>query len=77
MGSGRSSTRRDFLMQVAGAGAVLAAPRALFGSLPSLQEMLPARSIPGTEETLPIVGFGSSKPVLEIPAEGTEPAGRT
>jgi len=67
------TTRRDFLSCLAGAGAVLAAPRALFGSAPSVQETLPTRPIPGTEETLPIVGFGSSKPVLEIPTEGTEP----
>ena len=39
----------------------------------SIQEALPTREIPGTGERLPIVGFGSSKPVLEIPAEGTEP----
>ena len=67
------TTRRDFLSCLAGAGAVLAAPRALFGNALSEQETLPARPIPGTEETLPIVGFGSSKPVLEIPTEGTEP----
>ncbi|MYE69885.1 MAG: aldo/keto reductase, partial [Gemmatimonadetes bacterium] len=29
--------------------------------------------VPGTAETLPIVGLGSSKPVLEIPTAGTEP----
>ncbi|WP_420449817.1 aldo/keto reductase [Candidatus Palauibacter sp.] len=67
------TTRRDFLMSLAGAGAVLAAPRAVFGNTLSAQETLPTRPIPGTEETLPIVGFGSSKPVLEIPTEGTEP----
>ena len=37
------------------------------------QEAFPTREIPGTGERLPIVGFGSSKPVLEIPTEGTEP----
>ena len=37
------------------------------------QEAFPTREIPGTGERLPIVGFGSSKPVLEIPAEGTGP----
>ena len=67
------TTRRDFLMGLAGAGAVLAAPRAVFGNTLPPQETLPTRPIPGTEETLPIVGFGSSKPVLEIPTEGTEP----
>ena len=69
MKSPGDTTRRDFLSCLAGAGAVLAAPRALFGSTPPAQEMLPTRPIPGTEETLPIVGFGSSKPVLEIPTE--------
>ena len=67
------TTRRDFLISLAGAGAVLAAPRAVFGTALSAQETLPTRPIPGTEETLPIVGFGSSKPVLEIPTEGTGP----
>ncbi len=37
------------------------------------RQALPTREIPGTGERLPIVGFGSSKPVLEIPMEGTEP----
>ena len=67
------TTRRDFLMGLAGAGAVLAAPRAVFGNTLPPQETLPTRPIPGTEEALPIVGFGSSKPVLELPTEGPEP----
>ena len=67
------TTRRDFLIGLAGAGAVLAAPRAVFGNTLPPQETLPMRPIPGTEEALPIVGFGSSKPVLELPTEGTEP----
>ncbi len=73
MATPSDTTRRDFLISLAGAGALLAAPRAAFGAALSAQEMLPTRPIPGTEETLPIVGFGSSKPVLEIPTEGTEP----
>lgn len=69
------TTRRDFLARLAGLGAALAAPPALLGRTvcTQAQETLPTRPIPGTEETLPIVGFGSSKPVLEIPTEGTEP----
>ena len=67
------TTRRDFLMRMAGLGAVLATPRALRGSRLRPQATLPTRPIPGTDETLPIVGLGSSKPVLEIPTEGTEP----
>ena len=69
------TTRRDFLARLAGLGAAMAAPPALLGRtrLAPAQDALPTRPIPGTEETLPIVGFGSSKPVLEIPTEGTEP----
>ena len=67
------TTRRDFLGSLAGLGALLATRRPVLGSTLSVQATLPTRPIPGTEETLPIVGFGSSKPVLEIPTEGTEP----
>ena len=67
------TTRRDFLLRMAGVGAVLATPRAVPGERPQQQPTLPTRPIPGTDGTLPIVGFGSSKPVLEIPTEGTEP----
>ena len=73
------TTRRDFLLRMAGLGAALATPGAVRGStavvgdLAPAQTPLPTRSIPGTDETLPIVGFGSSKPVLEIPTEGTDP----
>lgn len=73
------TTRRDFLARMAGIGALLATPGAGQGRVAagrdtdSPQTPLPTRPIPGTDETLPIVGFGSSKPVLEIPAEGTEP----
>ena len=67
------TTRRDFLLRMAGVGAVLATPCAVSGERPRQQPTLPTRPIPGTDETLPIVGFGSSKPVLEIPTEGTEP----
>lgn len=73
------TTRRDFLTRMAGIGAVLATPRAGQGrtaiarDAALTQTPLPTRPIPGTSETLPIVGFGSSKPVLEIPTEGTEP----
>lgn len=37
------------------------------------REMLPTRPIPATGELLPVVGFGSTKAVLEIPAEGVAP----
>ncbi len=68
MSSDTTPNRRDFLAQALGLGALLSRPaRAL------AQERLPTRMIPGTGEALPVVGFGSSKPVLESPTEGTEP----
>ena len=73
MATPSETTRRDFLMHMAGVGAVLASPGAVLGGRARQQATLPTRPIPGTDETLPIVGFGSSKPVLEIPTEGTEP----
>ena len=60
--------RRDFLAQAMGLGALLSTPARLLA-----QERLPTRMIPSTGEPIPVVGFGSSKPVLESPAEGTEP----
>lgn len=62
------STRREFLMQLAGMGALLSRPDRLLA-----QDTLPTRAIPGSDERLPVVGFGSTKAVLEIPEEGTEP----
>ena len=60
--------RRDFLAQAMGLGALLSTPARLLA-----QERLPTRTIPGTGEALPVVGFGSSKSVIESPREGTEP----
>ena len=62
------STRREFLVQLGGLGVMLAQPQLAFG-----QQPLPTRMIPETDESLPVIGLGSSKPVLEIPTEGTEP----
>ena len=62
------TTRRAFLAQLGGLGVLLTRPAWMLA-----QERLPTRMIPGTGEALPIVGLGSSKPVLEIPTEGTEP----
>ena len=64
-------TRRDFLLELAALGALASGPGRL-----RAQERLPTRPIPGTSESLPVVGLGSSKPVLEIPSEGTEPLAR-
>ena len=68
------TSRRGFLMQLSGLGVLLARP----GGVPAQatlrrQEALPTRVIPGSGETLPVVGLGSTKPVLEIPNEGTGP----
>jgi diketogulonate reductase-like aldo/keto reductase len=60
--------RRDFLAQAMGLGTLLSTPARLLA-----QERLPTRTIPGTGEAVPVIGFGSSKPVLESPTEGTEP----
>ena len=72
MGATHSTTpgpnRRDFLAQALGLGALLSYPAQLVA-----QERLPTRRIPVSGEAIPVVGFGSSKPVLESPTEGTEP----
>ena len=60
--------RRDFLAQALGLGALLSRPDRLLA-----QERIPTRTIPVSGEEIPVVGFGSSKPVLESPTEGTEP----
>jgi diketogulonate reductase-like aldo/keto reductase len=66
-------TRRDFIGRLAGAAALLGAPGTLGSMVSSAQQTMPVRAIPGTGERLPIVGFGSSKAVLEIPEEGVDP----
>lgn len=61
-------TRRDVLAGVAGIG--------MSGLLPPLalaQDGMPRRRIPGTDEFLPLVGLGSSKPVAQIAERGTGP----
>jgi diketogulonate reductase-like aldo/keto reductase len=66
------------------AGLIAAAPVTVQGSLaaspaaPSTlaagaQETLPTRAIPVSGERIPIIGFGSSKAVLESPTAGTAP----
>ena len=63
-----TSSRREFLVQALGLGTLLSGPGRVLA-----QERLRTRTIPGTAEALPVVGFGSSKSVLESPTEGTEP----
>jgi diketogulonate reductase-like aldo/keto reductase len=67
-------SRRDFVGRMGGLGALLAVPAPLRAVATRLaQERLPTRPVPATGERLPIVGFGSTKAVLEIPTEGPEP----
>ena len=59
-------TRRDVLAAMAALGAS--------GTFPAFaQEGMPKRQIPGTDESLPLVGLGSSKPVAQIAERGTDP----
>ena len=63
-----SINRRDFLKFTSGL--------AVAGMLPvTLQaaSQLPKRLIPGTSELLPVIGLGSTKPVMQIPETGTGP----
>jgi diketogulonate reductase-like aldo/keto reductase len=60
-----SSTRREFLQQLSALAALAPAVRRM------TQESLPTRVVAATGERLPVIGLGSSKAVLEIPANGT------
>ena len=63
-----NTTRRDFLAFMSAVGL------SGMGSAELLaQEKMPARPIPGTNESLPIIGLGSSKPVSQIADRGIEP----
>ena len=62
------STRRKFLLQLSSLGLLLARATPVAG-----QDRMPQRAIPSTGEELPVVGFGSTKAVLQIPDEGTVP----
>jgi len=61
-------TRRDVLAGMAGLGASGLLPSVTLG-----REAMPMRPIPGTDESLPLVGLGSSKPVAQIAERGTGP----
>jgi len=63
-----TTTRRDFLalMSVLGVSG-LGSARLL------AEEQMPTRQIPGTNESLPVIGLGSSKPVAQIAEKGTDP----
>jgi diketogulonate reductase-like aldo/keto reductase len=62
------TTRREFLLRLPAVGALLSRSGVILD-----QEKLPTRPVPSSGENLPVVGFGSSKAVLEIPTQGTQP----
>ena len=62
-----TTTRRNFLASVSALGLSGLAPTPLFA-----QGQMPTRQIPGTNESLPIIGLGSSKPVSQIAERGTD-----
>jgi len=66
--TGNNTTRRDFLALMSVLGLTGVGQSELFA-----QEQMPSRQIPGTNESLPIIGLGSSKPVSQIAERGTEP----
>jgi diketogulonate reductase-like aldo/keto reductase len=59
--------RREFLAQSAAVAAATSLPLGTFA-----QESMRTRPIPGTDETLPVVGLGAPRPFIELPPEGRE-----
>jgi diketogulonate reductase-like aldo/keto reductase len=67
-------TRRAFVARLTALGALIAGPsRLLAGGSAAAQQTLPTRPIPTTGERLPVVGYGSSAAVIEIPEAGLAP----
>ena len=62
-----TTTRRTFLASVSALGLSSLGSARLFA-----QQQMPTRQIPGTNESLPIIGLGSSKPVSQIADRGTD-----
>ena len=60
--------RREFLVRLSSLGALCS----LSFDIPA-RENLPRRPVPGTDEMLPVIGLGSTKPVRQISTKGTEP----
>ncbi len=60
--------RRKFLAMLSAAGLAGLAPGISFA-----RDQMPARRIPGTDEYLPVIGLGSTKPVGQIAERGTAP----
>jgi diketogulonate reductase-like aldo/keto reductase len=71
MSSEHAASRREFLGALGAAGAL-----ALLSGRAVAQQTMPTRPIPSTGEPLPVIGLGSSKPVDQIAADGTEPLTR-
>jgi len=73
----QSTTRRDFLALLSMLPFTAAAPA--FAQQPALSERqrvegkMPVRRMPGSGESLPVIGLGSSKVVEEIAAQGEDP----
>jgi len=61
-----TTTRRDFLALLSAMGV-----SGLSAAQSIAQEQMPKRLIPGTSESLPVIGLGSSKPVSQIAERGT------
>lgn len=61
-----NTTRREFLALLSALGL------AGVGSTSCARQQMQSRLIPGTDERLPIIGLGSSKPVSQIADRGTE-----
>jgi diketogulonate reductase-like aldo/keto reductase len=62
-----TTSRRTFLTSMSALGLSSLTPANLFA-----RQKMPTRQIPGTNESLPIIGLGSSKPVSQIADRGTE-----
>lgn len=61
-------TRRTFLAAGSALGVLAQLPASSLAA-----ELMPRRRIPGTDESLPIIGLGSSKPVSQIAERGPGP----
>ena len=64
----QTNNRRQFLKLLSATGLAGLAP-----AISIAREQMPKRRIPGTNESLPIIGLGSTKPVGQIGERGTAP----
>jgi len=63
----RNINRREFLTNSAVFAAATSLPTVSFA-----QQKMNTRPIPGSDETLPVVGLGAPRPFIELPPEGKE-----